>query len=132
MDNSNVHNFRSGTCKKVLDGSICDFITDDKCISSAMQSNRPHVILIFAFHSEFLHRTQEHKSQISYKLLQRVKIAFTTTFTYFHCFLSSGIPFLSEFLHTKDAQVPHSYKLLVRVEIALINFMSSWGKFASH
>jgi hypothetical protein len=68
MDNSNVHDFRSGRCKKFLDGSTCDFITDDKCISSAMHSNRPHVLPIFAFHSEFLHRTQANKSQISYKL----------------------------------------------------------------
>jgi hypothetical protein len=74
MDNSNVHDFRSGRCKKVLDGSTCDYITDDKCISSAMHSNRPHVSLIFAFHSEFRHRTQEHKSQISYKLLHVSKL----------------------------------------------------------
>lgn len=91
MDDSNVHDFRSGRCKKVLDGSTCDFIADDKCISSAMHShrphvilikcissamhsNRPHVILIFAFHSEFLHRTQAHKSQISYKPLRVSKL----------------------------------------------------------
>jgi hypothetical protein len=74
MDNSNVHDFRSGRCKKFLDGSTCDFITYDKCISSAMHSNGPHVIPIFAFHSEFLHTTQANKSQISYKLLHVSKM----------------------------------------------------------
>jgi len=76
-----------------------------------------HLHSIVSFSIEHKHTSLKFPTNFA-----RVKIAFTTTFTYFHCFLSSGIPFLSEFLHTKHAQVPHSYKLLVRVFLGQVCF----------
>jgi hypothetical protein len=76
-----------------------------------------HLHSIVSFSIEHKHTSLKFPTNFA-----RVKIAFITTFTYFHCFLSSGIPFLSEFLHTKHAQVPHSYKLLVRVFLGQVCF----------